>query len=867
MKACYRYRGAISVFLVLILLPVVVFGGLITDAARIYHSRGLVSEAGELAMNAALSHYDGELKNDYGLLLMNQTPEEMEADLEQYFINTLRASGLPGSEDVSTLLDLKCPSFHSYGVTGSEIYQTEVEKQQILEYMKYRAPICIGEELIEKMNGIKSQKKKVEAVNAQVEYAESMDDLNDVGEKVFNELKKYVNEAEQGAPITTDAVNGAVNDILSSLREAVRCYFVTYMINHYFQGNGAYDPYGDAVYYMQDYVNKASVLENCTEGNAVEYIDACMRALYAFKSADKAIEKLPDNTIVVPEEELPAIDALIEEYDKKLNVVTADYWNKLNNYASNKIEYAKGIYRTWTGKISNAKKAANNACQKLPNLKNEISKTSGKYNNWKQKVDALPDGDEMKKAMKDGTDKAPKGLTEAAVNELERKLNENSNLLGSMEAAFNGITIFGKKFNSNYNRQSAINYIQSYGFWPNSQVALRAWEEAEKNVVLTVNLPMAKLHSIKEDQLYKDLQENCERDEDKQAGNVAESKTNDWLKKAEMSVTGDGIHTLEDINWNAKTLPSVKLSQSYGEGSNNGNYVLSGGGTDKNGRKEAMEDTKESLGQMSSFLDTLSEILEAALENIYITEYGMQMFSYYTVDKDANGNALSADKIRSLSNDDLREHAMYKAEVEYMLWGQKNVQKNVQNTRLLLYGIRFLFNIFYTFTDSTVSKCVKPLALAMSCGAAFLVPVFEVVIKLALAGAETALDVTDLMSGKAVPIIKKASNSQISLQGVVGGGNQQKNDITLNYKEYLTIFLLIKTFGPLETKTLARIADCIQLNTELDITDRCFTMVSIDAKVEARTTFMGMAARLPDSKKNSAYQDRFSIPYQSVLGY
>ena len=86
MRACGRHRGAISVFLTLILLPTVVFGGLVTDAVRVYQAKGLISEAGELAMNAGLSYYDGALKNAYGLLALEKMPEDL--DIEQYFVST-----------------------------------------------------------------------------------------------------------------------------------------------------------------------------------------------------------------------------------------------------------------------------------------------------------------------------------------------------------------------------------------------------------------------------------------------------------------------------------------------------------------------------------------------------------------------------------------------------------------------------------------------------------------------------------------------------------------------------------------------------------------------------------------------------------
>ena len=42
---CEKSKGAISVFLTLILLPTLLLGGLTTDAARIYMSKVVISDA------------------------------------------------------------------------------------------------------------------------------------------------------------------------------------------------------------------------------------------------------------------------------------------------------------------------------------------------------------------------------------------------------------------------------------------------------------------------------------------------------------------------------------------------------------------------------------------------------------------------------------------------------------------------------------------------------------------------------------------------------------------------------------------------------------------------------------------------------
>ena len=81
----YKNKGTISVFLTLILLPVLLVGGMTVDASRIFMSKIVISDAGEMAMNAGLAQYDEELHDEYGLLVMEQSPEAMQDELEAFF--------------------------------------------------------------------------------------------------------------------------------------------------------------------------------------------------------------------------------------------------------------------------------------------------------------------------------------------------------------------------------------------------------------------------------------------------------------------------------------------------------------------------------------------------------------------------------------------------------------------------------------------------------------------------------------------------------------------------------------------------------------------------------------------------------------
>lgn len=91
--------ASISVFLALIILPMYTLAGLVVDGARISSSKVMVSSAGDLAMNAALSEYDQILKEVYGLFAMSKTPEDLNDNVGRYFSNTINNTSLLNESD------------------------------------------------------------------------------------------------------------------------------------------------------------------------------------------------------------------------------------------------------------------------------------------------------------------------------------------------------------------------------------------------------------------------------------------------------------------------------------------------------------------------------------------------------------------------------------------------------------------------------------------------------------------------------------------------------------------------------------------------------------------------------------------------
>ncbi|MFZ5597780.1 MAG: hypothetical protein ACOY31_12300 [Bacillota bacterium] len=189
----YEKRGAVSIHLLIIFSVVVVFIGLLIDLSRIKVAQNQLARAVNASARSVLAGYDPSLKNEFGIF----TPVEgadCQKEFEKYLLANLSIS------------DGQDFSLFDYCYIGSQIYMSgplgdrEVLKRQILEDMKYRAPVELTLNLIEKFRAIagmcsffdrsNNKRKKMEQVNEKLEGIKKSND-------VIRDKKKKLKDREE----------------------------------------------------------------------------------------------------------------------------------------------------------------------------------------------------------------------------------------------------------------------------------------------------------------------------------------------------------------------------------------------------------------------------------------------------------------------------------------------------------------------------------------------------------------------------------------------------------------------------------------------------------------------------------------------
>lgn len=195
-----KYNGAISLFMVIILLSSFVFGGVFIDASRVIVAKNKVKTSMNSALRSSISYYDTKLVGDYGLYAFDG--ETAKTNFDKYFKANMhiKDSGI---------------NMFKYTINDSKItYSTPITddaelRRQIAEYSKYRAPVTTTMMVVDKVASVFSSMK-----NSADEIKDSADDLD--------EFKKSF---KKGANQITQGLKGFKKNAVNQIQNAVKDHF------------------------------------------------------------------------------------------------------------------------------------------------------------------------------------------------------------------------------------------------------------------------------------------------------------------------------------------------------------------------------------------------------------------------------------------------------------------------------------------------------------------------------------------------------------------------------------------------------------------------------------------------------------------
>ena len=876
---CRKCEGTIAVFLTLILIPTFIFSGVMIDGSRILASKNLVSGAGDLAMNAALSNYHEPLNKVYGLLAMADSAQEIESIMQDCFEMSLNASGVSGEDFSKALvyLELTEGGFSASDMVDTEIYQTEVFKQEVLEYMKYRAPVKLVDRAIkDRLGKLETIAEEKAAADAEIKFEK---ELNDVQE-LFDELNELVDKQNQY--VNQIGTEQSLNKLLPATENDYG-RITLLAVAYYRLVNCTDSDSGDMRGLMERMVDLACDISDITAGTASNLIKM-KRITNAMQGQNPSdlLEGLDKDS-----DEYKEIQRLIEEYGNAESILE----DGIETTGRKLDELVKKTYTAMHEEWKCATEGSQNCVditEKLNEIKEKLSDCKGKYENWKGAVGSLSN-ENSRRAYQESIDEVS-GLfeNEGIISDFEKKIDNNKTYFDEVAASLDQVIFTAYRVDYDISSKAVFMGEADYGQITESgevsNAAADFMNRYSSPAVMALSVEIDKTVDKRDPFIEKLKDDYCNADGANKA--EADKETKKWKDKLEAKKKElKELLTSEDIDdENVRTIagndfPSVWLGISP-EGNYEGEDIQAEGGLeDKKTRKKAAESGSGNLNQdnatmtqmasLNSKMPGIGETVADMVEPLYYTEYVLDMFSYYTVNRDRDGSEISDPE--SLSMAKLKEDALYRAEVEYILWGSPDARSNVNKTKAIIFAANFVFNMSFAFTDSTLGAQARNIALLFPVGA-----IGKIAIKCALltivATIETTDNMTELVKGKPVPLIKQAGCWKTWLGPGPAGAVDHTDNSGFTYEDYLWILVCVNMYMDSQrTKLLGRTADCIELNLTKKKTENentlkdMYTMVSVDATVSIDTFFL---QRLGGAGYDVTYnEDTFKVDYHGIQGY
>jgi len=797
-------RGAITVYLSIILSSVILLSGVLMDIVRIKASEVQVRRAVNTAAESALAGYHTKLKEDYGLFaLHNNDSSQIEGVVKSYLRKNLsiESEEKSGDEQVydfvkSIVINDEYKNVHftdiyDYKIESIEVIpiynltENEITRQQITEYMKYRAPVQFADNFMNKIDYVSStaeltnnyrQKTVIEKKLAKVE-------------KALIRLQKQIDKLNK------------------------------------FDKN-----------YFDNKQDSNSLVKAYIEFDVQKSVYNVYRSVHLEISEDKE-----DNEEKKRAEELGQYTTeLCDNAERNAN----DTYEQLDEHISDCLTAAKNA----VGEIKDMQASIDSARNDIKALKDNLKdmKQDDKGNNSK-----------VIEALRQDITKWEKLLDNSDSNSILKKLENNTNILNSINEKLPKISSITAAQSGNL-RSMAKNNMESALLDTDVVLDISGMKQY-KTVVCKVLSAADVLEIAKSAKSFKVISDvtqksNKTKDKDPRKSIVDSAKkirneVSDEEKKAKKA------KKIEE----PKLLPSYKINGIYP------NKIFSEEllKTEQTGAGEAsvIEDfnvnfeedsnfSEDTFGFITDLASKLEKYAKNMRDEIYINEYILGTFKDEVEIEDAS------------SDNKIKDTLFNKGEVEYILAGDSSESQNHVIIKGEILLIRFGMNTLYVYSDSNKRLQALEIATSLAGFTGFGIPVVQNMIMCAWGMGEAIVDIGDLYKGKRVPFIKTAQTWKTDL---ISGGYSVKNDVQeqgilmdFDYHDYLRLLLLVQD----KEVKMNRIEDLVQVNMQKSNPEFKLsgynTYIKINAQVSIRYWFL-TGIFVPSKFKTSDGRHRINI--------
>jgi hypothetical protein len=212
-------KGAVTVFVSLLLVPAILISGTAVDLARMHTARSIAQDANQLAANSMLSQYDSLLHDLYALFGVIAGDPEL-AEMINDYIELAVFGGGQVSSGMGTLQVFYGSDLEPAEVepaSEQHLRNTDVLRRQIEEYMKFRAPIVLVNEFLDKVDA-NTIKEDAEIIGEKSAIDSGIADLFELYRELHETIGK-ADKANQGVEGPIGGNFGLAGRVFNAIRQ------------------------------------------------------------------------------------------------------------------------------------------------------------------------------------------------------------------------------------------------------------------------------------------------------------------------------------------------------------------------------------------------------------------------------------------------------------------------------------------------------------------------------------------------------------------------------------------------------------------------------------------------------------------------
>lgn len=803
-------HGSVTIFLTILLVPMLIVAGVFVDVGRYQLSKAAVSSAADLTLRSYLANYDTALKEVYGLYAVSQKDEQNRNKIyADYFDDNLgwnHKEGMDFLKLYKTTSESGSQTFTVNGMEGSSLANPDMLKQQIVEYMKYRAPINAGLSLLDCFSSLRKLKPQSDVLTEKTKVDEASADFAEACKKYWDAIKEYEDAVEKCDTkqwkATFDFYKAQYKKAYRILQQAGKLETAneTYWKKFYFKSS--YDVSKLNVFDLSKDTSYLSAYKQLTEDKNlrdVKYEDAetyLTDAVQEYKEHVNSLHlvsltwskngELTDNDITVLQNAVSVLQSNNSykylEYLDDFRTICSLYQEMVKMYPDKKSkiqELTKADFREnalnkkFIAMMSAPKLAYSDLTEKVQKKNDDATVWFKERNNQiadlKKKIDkAVKKGQAVIKSS-DDVNKA-NGQFETSIGSYNAKSGEDEFSANMKQVHLSNKSSFDKKkveelekqFNQFQESADKISEALNKSYYADKKIVdgitdifktQKSYGKSEADTVRILSFPNEELKKPKGD-FYKYLKSTYgngskEKDSDKSDKNELINTANSMKDKVtDTKVTDKQITDTADLPSGLGNAQGGSSLSSYNIGTKFNNF-FSGFTGIFNCLGDLITDPQDGLIGMR--------------DDLYVINYAMNNFSYYTQEKELklkakDSKTKKADKPQTFSGVPINAdtNVMYRGEIEYILYGNNSVQANVNAAKGNIFVIRMVINTIFALTDSGINSTTSKIAAGLS----FIIPpiITQVILDISLACAESSIDIMRMENGEKIEIFKSKEN-------------------------------------------------------------------------------------------------------------